>query len=284
MNTSIIGANLKEIETQGYTLVEDALTERECIRYVELLEDDYSRYAHLHAASPATSHKLNDKSQEKVVYNLHNKNLEYFGLFDHPKTWNIVEATLKKGSYQDSEAVNLLNISARNPGPYTEAQQLHLDSNLPGRGGFPLIVVVLYMLEDFTVENGATRLVPGSHLYDAYADTGKTYDNEKVIVGKRGTALIYNGATWHGGSKKHNDKSRWAVILGYGRWFIKPSFDFSRNIPETIYSQLSERRRRLLGLDSNPPVDEFTRITRRSPECEWSQGYEVPRCNETTPD
>lgn len=267
---------VESILDKGYALIPDVLSEEECDLYRNMLEGDFEQFAARYQGSTATRHGLNDKSYEKVVYNMHNKDIRYYDLFDHPDVLPIVNKLLKMGSYQSSEPVNLLNISARNPAPYAEPQQLHLDSNLPGKGGFPLIVVALYMLEDFTSINGTTRIVPNSHRFDSYAEDGAVYEEEIKVTGKKGSVLLFDGALWHGSSKKEDDSSRWAIILGYGRWFIKPSFDFSRNIPESIYLQLSDERKRLLGLDSTPPLDEFTRVTRRSINNEWFPGYELP--------
>lgn len=266
----------EKIREDGYCIIPSVLTNDECDLYVSLLEQDYKKWSGKYVGSDSTAHGLNDKGKEKVVYNMHNKDIRYFDLFDHPSILPVINRLLQEGSYQNSEAVNLLNISARNPAPYAPAQQLHLDSNLPGRDSYPLIVVALFMLEDFTEENGATRILPGSHKASGYAEDGASYDQEMRVTGKRGSVLLFNGSLWHGSSEKKDDSSRWAIILGYGRWFIKPSFNFSGNIPADIYSRLSDSRKELLGLNSNPPKDEFTRITRRSSEFEWTKGYELP--------
>lgn len=267
---------IESIKQYGYVVLEDVLSEQACESYKSLLNRDHEKYASMYANSNATDHGLNNKDREKIVYNLHNKDISYFNLCDHPKVFPIIKNMLQEGSYQNSQPVNLLGFDARSPSPYTDAQQLHLDSNLPGQAGYPLIMVALFMLDDFTVENGATRIVPGSHLRSDYAENNKVYDEELSVEANKGSVLIFNGALWHGGGKKHNDISRWAVIPSYGRWFIKPAFSFSENIPANIFEQLTDERKALLGLNSCPPKDEFTRVTRRSTKYEWQQNYELP--------
>ncbi len=76
--------------------------------------------------------------------------------------------------------------------------------------------------------------------------------------------------------KKLYNESRWAVLPSYGRWFIKPAFNFVENIPAEIFDHLTNERKELLGLNTYPPKDEFTRITRRSKEYEWRSDYQLP--------
>jgi ectoine hydroxylase-related dioxygenase (phytanoyl-CoA dioxygenase family) len=267
---------LEAIKRNGYAILENVLSEQACENYKSMLNRDYEKYSSMYASSNPTEHGLNSKEREKIVYNLHNKDIRYFDLCDHPKVFPIIKTLLQEGSYQNSQPLNLLGFDARNPNPYTPGQQLHLDSNLPGQGGFPLIMVALFMLDDFTKDGGATRIVPGSHLRSDYAENKKIYDNEVIVEAAKGSVLIFNGALWHGGGDKKNDASRWAVIPSYGRWFIKSSFDFSENIPPHIFNQLTDERKELLGLNSLPPKDEFTRVTRRTTKFEWNQNYHLP--------
>ena len=113
------------------------------------------------------------------------------------------------------------------------SQQLHNDTRIVGCK-FPLAVHIVYMIDDFTTTNGATRLVPKSYLKNTYAENGKVYRNEKIIIGKKGSALIFNASVWHGSSKKISDDERWAMIFSYSRWFLKPDFDFNKNTPLKI--------------------------------------------------
>ena len=253
-----------KIRSDGYSIIEGLISPEECDHYVDLLEKYVDKYSNHYANKDSLStSSLSDKSKEKVVYNLHNKDLKWFDLFENSTIKKILDISLKAGSYKNSEPYNLLNISARSPQINGEKQQLHLDSNLPG-GSYPLIIVVLWMLEDFTIENGATRIVPGSHKFDSYAEDNKIYDNEIIIQGKKGSALVYDASLWHGGGENTTTKTRWGVVLGYGRWFIKPSFDLLANTPLEIYDNLTDTQKALLGFNSISPLDEFTRLTRRS--------------------
>lgn len=266
----------KELDERGYTILKDVLTPAECDHFKQLLEADCKKYTPFYPSIKKKSeHGLEDTSVVKVVYNLYNKHIDYFKLFDHPKVLAILDLLLKDGSYQNAEPYHLLKTSARCPLPGLPAQQLHMDSNLPD-GHYPLIMIVTWVLDDFTAENGSTRVVQASHKFLGYPETGKTYPDEVSIVAPRGSVLIYNASLWHGNGVKTLPGDRWAIILGYGRWFMKPSSDFMKSMPHAIYDQLTDAQKDLLGYRSNPPKDEFTRLRRRSQEFERPDDYQLP--------
>ena len=145
-----------------------------------------------------------------------------------------------------------------------KGQPIHIDSNLPGIN-YNIITNVMWYFDDVNEKNGTTIVVPGSHRFRKYAPGNvKKIKNKKYIKAKMGSVLILNANLWHGGSKKDTDGSRWALVLGYARWFIKPSFDYMYNTPASIYKKLSSIEKALLGFNLIPPRDEFTRLRRRS--------------------
>jgi len=266
---------IQQIKTNGYVVVPDLISAKACDDYKLLLEQDYSRYANLYHGASTHPGDLANKSGEKVVFNLHNKNLSWFEIFENPQVLAILDIILKEGSYNNDEPYYLNNISARSPVKGSAGQQLHLDSRLPGVN-YCITANVIWMLDDFTLENGATRVVPGSHEWKEYASDGLIHKDEVRITGSKGSALIFDANLWHGGAKNHTDLTRWALALGYSRWFIKPSFDFMQNTPEAIYNQLTDKQKELLGFYLLPPKDEFTRLRRRSSCFEKPFPYQLP--------
>ena len=83
--------------------------------FTYLAEQDYRNYANLYCNSNATKGEQANKIGEKVVFNLHNKHLSWFKLFEHPKILSILDVILKEGAYNNDEPYYLNNISARCP-------------------------------------------------------------------------------------------------------------------------------------------------------------------------
>jgi ectoine hydroxylase-related dioxygenase (phytanoyl-CoA dioxygenase family) len=265
-----------KIKDSGYAVINNVLSLEDCERFKSYLNEDSAKYMPMHA-NPKTTGKpsLNNLAAEKVLFNLHNKRLEYYELMCHPLITSVMDIILKEGSYLNNEPYYLYNNSARNPMKGSE-QQLHIDSRFPGTK-YVFVANVLWMIEDFTEESGATRIVPDSHKSGLYAEDGKKYENEILVIAPKGSVLIFDASLWHGSSYKHNEDSRWALTLGYARWFRKPAYDFMQNIPADIFNKLNDKQKELLGLKLIPPKDEFTRTRAMSENFETPFPYQLPK-------
>jgi ectoine hydroxylase-related dioxygenase (phytanoyl-CoA dioxygenase family) len=274
-----INEHFTRLDKEGYTIIPNLISRTECESYKSLLDNDYKNFSHLYANEKKLEMgSLANKIGEKVVFNLHNKNYIWFKLFDHPEIMPLLDLLLKEGSYKNSEPYYLYNISARSPLKGNPSQQLHSDSNLPGIN-YCIIANVLWALDEFTLENGATRVVPGSHRFRNFAPDGIKHPDEISITAPQGSAIIFNANLWHGGAANNTNLSRWALALGYARWFIKPSFDFLFNTPKNIYNQMSDDQKRLLGFNLYPPKDEFTGLRRRQEIPREPFNYNLPSVN-----
>lgn len=263
-------------EKNGYVIIPNVLTEEQCEEYKRISEVAYQKYSPLYATNKKkTEHGIDNKASEKVVFNLHNKHRKYIDLIDNPAVMSVVMPALQKGSYMDAEAVLYTNSAARTPLPGAGAQQLHIDSGMPGTIQ-AMGVQVIWFLDEFTVENGATRVVPGSHLRLTYPENGKEYAEEIRLCGPRGSVLCMNAGMWHGGGANRTAKNRWSLVYTYVRWYMRPSFDMNRNMPRELYDYMSTRQKELLGYKVNPPVDEFTRASRRSETFDVPSEYSLP--------
>ena len=96
--------HVHEIRDKGYTVIKKVITEKTCKKYKLLLEQAYSDYSYKYATD-GEKNELSDKTGEKVVYNLHNKDYSWFKLFENQKTFPIVTKLLQEGSYKNNEPI-----------------------------------------------------------------------------------------------------------------------------------------------------------------------------------
>ena len=149
----------------------------------------------------------------------------------------------------------LSSLNARSANPRSEAAQpLHVDAGaLPDERGY-WVCNTLWMLDDFTEENGALRVVPGSHRSgqrpeDALLDPRLPHADEVLVTGRAGDLVVMNSHLWHGGAANRTARARLALHAFYCRW-DKPQQQYQKAMlrPET-QAALAPAARALLALD-----------------------------------
>jgi ectoine hydroxylase-related dioxygenase (phytanoyl-CoA dioxygenase family) len=164
----------------------------------------------------------------------------------HPLLLAVLDEVL--GHYQLSAPVGI------RIGPGEQAQVLHRDDSvypLPP-GGPPVVVNTMWPFDEFTPENGATRLVPGSH---RWAPGRRPEPGEEILTATMapGSALFYLGSLWHGGGANRTRRPRLGVILEYAAGWLRPQENHCLAVPREVARQLPERLQELLGYDIYPP-------------------------------
>ena len=137
-------------------------------------------------------------------------------------------------------------------GPGEVEQVLHRDDDIyPIARPHPQLVTnVMWAFDDFTVENGATRLVPGSHhtLLPPPDDTPVTYAEMPA-----GSVMIYIGSLWHGGGANRTDKPRLGAAIEYVVSWLRQQETLLLCVPPELARTLPKRLRELLGYNIYPP-------------------------------
>lgn len=106
----------------------------------------------------------------------------------------------------------------RNPRPGHGQQGLHADWKERAPGEPFIILTALWLLDDFTAANGATRIVPGTHLLHrpvprSHARPHAHHPDECIITGPAGSVLLLNGHLWHSGRRNDSPGPRRAVQM-----------------------------------------------------------------------
>ncbi len=137
--------------------------------------------------------------------------------------------------------------------PGEKAQNLHTDDGIyPLRiPGMQLQVSAMWALQDFTEENGATRVVPGSHLESNVHryQSGEMEKSDAVVqaVMPKGSVLFYMGTTWHGGGANQSDAPRAGLINTYALGWLRQEENQYLNVPREIAAGYPKKIRQLMG-------------------------------------
>ncbi|HUC27881.1 MAG TPA: phytanoyl-CoA dioxygenase family protein [Streptosporangiaceae bacterium] len=188
------------------------------------------------------------------IWSLFNRAQCFLDLAENPTALQVVRTILGKDAL-------VSNVSANITGPGGVAMAPHWDQDWAERPWPNAFVAhVIWMIDDFTVENGATLVSPGSHLLDSQP-------NEASMVpatGSAGTALVIDGRTWHGtGPNTTTDMRRTGILIYYCRPYIRQQENMSLSLANAIRDSMPPYRRKLYGLEfweylnmvGGPPAD-----------------------------
>jgi len=145
----------------------------------------------------------------------------------------------------------LSNIDANIAGPGGTPMFMHADESFvpPPWPPYPLVANVMWMLDDFTPENGATRIVPGTHRLDHGPDWSNLPDTEPVC-GPAGTAFVFEGRLWHQtGANVTKDERRHGILAYYCRPFIRQQENWFVSLSPEVLERATPALRHMLGWD-----------------------------------
>lgn len=177
------------------------------------------------------------------IYALFAKTRAFDDAATHPLLLGVLDRVL--GHYQLSAPTGI------QIGPGEAAQVLHRDQSIyPLPAEFPDVVLnTMWAFDDFTEENGATRVVPGSHLRtDVLAKTGLPAGTEPVAAtGRAGSALVFDGRLWHGTGKNTTGELRYGVLSYHCRPWIRQQENHFLALPDELVAGFDERLLDRLG-------------------------------------
>jgi ectoine hydroxylase-related dioxygenase (phytanoyl-CoA dioxygenase family) len=125
------------------------------------------------------------------------------------------------------------------------------------------------MLDDFTHDNGPTRMVPSSHKWgtrpqDVLADPLAPHPQEVLLTGKAGSIAVMNAHMWHGGTANRTAAPRLAMHGFYCRR-DKPQQQYQKQLLDpAVQASLSPDLRRILALDDRLNDELSATVTVRS--------------------
>ncbi|PYQ55605.1 MAG: phytanoyl-CoA dioxygenase [Acidobacteria bacterium] len=153
------------------------------------------------------------------------------------------------------ERFKLSSLNARSANPQSDdGQPLHVDAGaLPDERGY-WVCNTVWLLDDFRTDNGALRVVPGSHRsgrrpQDVLKDPRETHPDEVLVTGRAGDLVVMNSHLWHGGTANRTTRPRLALHAFYCRW-DKPQQQCQKALLRAeTQAGLSPEARALLALD-----------------------------------
>jgi ectoine hydroxylase-related dioxygenase (phytanoyl-CoA dioxygenase family) len=227
--------HLARIRDTGYTVIPDvidAAAAGSLVEHLERLEDELGVLP--------SDNSFEGRSTVRI-YNLLTHGADFEAIPVHPAVLPVVEGVLDRGCLVSS-------LSSIAIGPGETAQPLHADDQvmpLP-RPHVATVCNTMWALTDFTEANGATRVVPGSHLRAEAPDYGVHYDSVPAEM-PAGSVLVWHGSLWHGGGANSTDARRYGIAMNYCAGWIRQQENQQLGIPIDTVAGFSPRLAELCG-------------------------------------
>jgi ectoine hydroxylase-related dioxygenase (phytanoyl-CoA dioxygenase family) len=234
-NRGVTPENIQELQEQGYTIIPQMIDPA----WLEELREALAERMAIEGENAGAEFRKEANSQR--LANLVDKGETFRRVVSHPELLAAAEAVIGPDWKLSS-----LNYRAAEPRS-DSAQPLHCDMGLlPDAQGY-MVFNSVWMLDDFTPENGPTRAVPGSHRFGQLPPA--SHPDERLILGRAGDVIMMNAHCWHGGTANRTDHPR-RSLHGFFIRGDQPQQQYQKRLlrPETL-AALSPELRRILAID-----------------------------------
>ncbi len=230
-DNTLSAAEKKALDEQGYLILNGIIEKSQLKQWREtfdnLLAQDKIEMAGAYKAR-GTRH-LSDLVNKTTMFDL---------VFTSPRLLAAVHQILGRD-------FRLVMPAGRDPHPGFGQQSLHADAANYSPYQPAWAVTSLWMIDDFTAENGATRLVPGSHKLppNQLINPAATHPRQIQAVAPAGSVLVFNSFLWHSGMLNRSQVRRRALQVVYS--------------PTDMGQYISSAYQRESGFDMHSPAAKY---------------------------
>lgn len=234
---------LQQLDSDGYVVVERVLSER---HVAALRRDLVPRFRH------GRGRNSFEGLATQRLYGVLEATTSCDPLLDHPLVLGLLDGLLDRNYL-------LSQLQAINIRPGESAQILHHDDGFYRwpRPRPALGAATIWSIDEFTTENGATVVIPGSHRWGDRMPTADEAAGARPVVMPAGSLLLFLGTLWHGGGANRATTSRLAITAQYCAPWCRQQENFSLSVSRARARSASEDLKRLLGYSIHPPFMGF---------------------------
>jgi hypothetical protein len=171
--------------------------------------------------------------------------------FDRIYTWL---AALDAARRVIEKPFRLSAMHARTLRPGASPQELHVD--VPRSSDAWPMLGMIFMVDDFRADNGATRFVPGSHRWtelpeNVIVDRFAQYPGEVIASGAAGSVILFNASTWHGHTANVSNSARRSLQATFIPRDGNAATNFEARMSPETRTRTGEVGRYLVGRDTS---------------------------------
>ncbi len=234
---------MEAIERDGYIIIENLISPE----LVAKIKDDLiPRFSYDSGRNNFEGFKT------QRLYAFFEKSLICNPLVEHPLILGCLDRVFEPNYLLSQlQAINIL--------PGEEQQPLHHDDlfyRVP-RPRPALGAATIWAIDEFTQQNGATVVIPGSHLWDDRQPTEDDLKNLEPVVMPAGSVVLFLGTLWHAGGANRSDAARLCVSAQYCAPWCRTQENYSLSLSRETVKKCSEHIQRMLGYSIHAPFMGF---------------------------
>ena len=232
-----VEADLAALDQDGYVVLTGLLSPAECADLRTQLTPLLGQ----------TGRNAFEGHHTQRIYSVLDKTRAVDRLVDHPRVLALLDRLLLP-NYLLSQ-LQIINIR-----PGEDAQLLHPDDGIypVARPRPELSAATVWAIDEFTEDNGATVLIPGSHRWPD-GRTPTDADPRRGAVMPAGSCVLVLGTLWHGGGANRSAAPRLAATAQYCQPWLRTQEAFTLSTSMDVVREVSEDIRRMLGYSIHPP-------------------------------
>lgn len=228
--TTLTAAERSALDCDGFVVLREAIPPRECAA----LRDEFER-----AFAESSGATMRRETGTRHVGALLSRGARFRKVAFHPRVLAAVWHVLRRDFF-------LPGMAGRDPLPGFGPQTLHTDWTAPAHEGRFDVVTALALLDDYMNENGATRLVPGSHRARSappkeFSSPAFVHPRELRVVAPAGSILVFNGHVLHSGTRHASSGPRRTLQSSFAALEHRGRFLSTEEPPDATWSE-AERR------------------------------------------
>ncbi len=189
----------------------------------------------------------NETTRQRTVRDLLHRGEIFERLVQHPVLIAVAEELLGDDMTLSSYAARILEPGAREMGAHVDYPYWAM------RGPFsvrpPLMLQVIWMMQDFTADNGATLVVPASQHRGMPPDPASFARDAVKVTGGAGSAIVSHGLLWHDTSPNRTAEPRVSLLINYGHKVIRPMEPAIAEVAPEVMRRATPKLRQLLGMN-----------------------------------
>jgi ectoine hydroxylase-related dioxygenase (phytanoyl-CoA dioxygenase family) len=162
----------------------------------------------------------------------------------HPLVLDATRASLVDATSFHLHLTQVIAIGPGEPGQLIHRDQWAFDF-FPFPSGYEVQCNTIWAMTDFTAENGATRVLPGSNHFVDRREI--THDECEAAEMPAGSVLFYNGSVYHGGGANRSNDTRYGLNITYARSWLRQEENQYLTVPSEVARTFPEPLLRLMG-------------------------------------